>query len=136
MSLCRGIVRIEVWHKCDCYKEQRLWIVTLHENVDFSEMKWKKSSKIGGKVQIVVNAMEKEKMLNVWIMAGLQKKLSTQLIFSKKWQKNEGKEYYISELFFDMLQLKYWVRNFYAYQWIDSDCLQAMGWPYLTFFDW
>ena len=137
MSLCRGIVRIEVWHKCDCYKEQHLWIVTLHENVDFSEMKWKKSLKIGGKVlQLVVNAMEKEKMFNVWIMIGLQKKLSTIPIFSKKWQKNKGEEYYNLKLFFVILQLEYWVQTFYTCQWIDSDCLQAMGWPCLTFFDW
>ena len=100
-------------------------------------MKWKKSLKIGGNVlQLVVNAMEKEKMLIVWTMIGLQKKLSTWLIFSKKWQKNEGKEYYILKLFFDMLQLKYWVQTFYTYQWIDSDCLQAIGWPPLTFSDW
>jgi len=27
-------------------------------------------------------------------------------------------------------------KTFYTYQWIDSDCLQAIGWPPLTFFDW
>ena len=38
-------------------------------------MKWKKSLKIGGKVpQVVVNAVEKEKMPNVQIMMSLQKK--------------------------------------------------------------
>ena len=78
-------------------------------------MKWIKSLKIGGNVlQLVVNAMEKEKFLNVWIMIGLQKKLSTYFI----------------------LQLRHWVQTFHTYQWIDSDCLQAMGWPCLTFFDW
>ena len=93
-----------MWHKCDSNNEEHLWIVTLQENVDFSEMKWKKSLKIGGNVlQLAVNAMEKEKMLIVWTMIGLQKKLSTWLIFSKKWQKNEGNEYYILRLFFDML---------------------------------
>ena len=107
MLLCRDIVWIIVWHKCDRYNEKHLWIITLQEKVDFSDMKWKKSLKIGGNVlQLVVNAMEKEKMLIVWTMIGLQKQLSTWLIFSKKWQKNEGKEYYILKLFFDMLQLK------------------------------
>ena len=50
--------------------------------------------------------------------------------------KNKGGEYYTSTLFFVILQLKHWIETFYTYQWIDSDCLQAMGWPPLTFFDW
>ena len=38
----------------------------LQGNVDFSPMEWKKSLKIGGNVlQLVVNAIEKEKLLNV-----------------------------------------------------------------------
>ena len=80
--------------------------------------------------------MKKEKMLNVWRMLGLQKKLSTYLILSRKWRKNEGEECYILKLFFVILQLKYWVQIFYTYQWMDIDCLQAMGRLYLTFFDW
>ena len=116
-------MRIEVWHKCDSYKEEQLWIVTLHKNNDFSEIEWKKSLKIGGKVrQLVVNAMEKEKFLNVWIMIGLQKKLSTLLIFSKKSQKNKEGEYYDLKLFFVILQLKYWVQTFYTCEQMDSDC--------------
>ena len=72
---CRGIVWIIVWHKCDSYNKEHLWIVTLQENAYFSRMKWKKSLKIGRKVlQLVLNAMEKEKVLNVWIKIGLQKK--------------------------------------------------------------
>ena len=68
MLLWRGIVWIIVWHKCDSYNKEHLWIVTLQENVYFSWMKWKKSLKIGGKVlQLAVNAMKKEKMPNVWI---------------------------------------------------------------------
>ena len=99
-------------------------------------MKWKKSLKFGGNVlQLVVNAMTKEKMLNVWTIIGLQKKLSAYLILRKKWQKNEGEEYYNLKSFFFILQLKYWVQIFYTYQWMDRDCLQAMGWPCLTFFD-
>ena len=50
--------------------------------------------------------------------------------------KNKGGEYYTLTLFFVILQLKHWIETFYTYQWIDSDCLQAMGWPPLTFFDW
>ena len=72
MLLCHDIVWIILWHKCDSYNEEHLWIVTLHENADFSEMKWKKSLKIGGKVlQLVGNAMKKENMLNVLRMIGL-----------------------------------------------------------------
>ena len=83
--LCCDIVRIIVWHKCDSYNMEPFWIVTLQGNVDFLPMEWKKSLKIGGNVlQLVVNAMEKEKLLNVWVMIGLQKKLSTLLIFCKK----------------------------------------------------
>ena len=100
-------------------------------------MNWKKSLKIGGNVlQLVGNAMEKEKLLNVWVMIGLQKKLSTLLIFCKKRQKNEGEEFYDLKLFFVILKLKYWVQTFHTYQLIDSDCIQAIGWPCLTFFDW
>ena len=100
-------------------------------------MKWKKSLKIGGKVlQLVLNAMEKEKMLNIWMKIGLQKKLSTLLIFSKKWQKSKGEEYYNLNSFFVILQLKYWIQTFYTYQKIDSGCLQAIGWPLLAFVDW
>ena len=100
-------------------------------------MNWKKSLKIGGNVlQLVGNAMEKEKLLNVWVMIGLQKKLSTLLIFCKKRQKNEGEEFYDLKIFFVILKLKYWVQTFHTYQLIDSDCIQAIGWPCLTFFDW
>ena len=137
MLLCHGIVWIKVWHKCDSFNDEHPWIVTLQENIDFSKMKWKKSLKFGGNVvQLVVNAMTKEKMLNVWTIIGLQKKLSAYLILRKKWQKNKGEEYHNSNSFFVILQLKYWIQTFYTYQWIDSDCLQTMGWPPLTFFDW
>ena len=134
--LCLDRVWIIVWHKCDTTNKEHLWIVTLLENVDFSKMKWKKSLKFGGNVvQQVVNTMTKEKMLNVWTIIGLQKKLSAYLILRKKWQKNEGEEYYNLKSFFFVLQLSYWVQIFCTYQWMDRDGLQAMGWLCLTFFD-
>ena len=38
----------------------------LQENVDFSEIEWKKSLKFGGNVlQLVIDAMTKENMLNI-----------------------------------------------------------------------
>ena len=55
--------------------------------------------------------------------------------FEKKWWKNEGKEYNNLKSFFPILQSKYWVQIFYTHQWMDRDCLQAIGWPCLTFFD-
>ena len=45
-------------------------------------------------------------------------------------------EYYDLKLFFVILKLKYWVQTFHTYQWINSDCLQAIGWTCLRFFDW
>ena len=48
-------------------------------------MKWKKSLKFGGNVvQLLVNAMKKEKMLNVRTIIGLQKKTVGLSNFEKK----------------------------------------------------
>ena len=92
MLLCRGIVWIIVWHKCDSYNKEHLWIVTLQENVYFSWMKWKKSLKIGGKVlQLVLNTMEKEKMLNVWVKIGLRKNCLPNSFLVKNDRKIKGK---------------------------------------------
>ena len=75
-------------------------------------------------------------MLNIWTIIGLQKKtIGISHFEKKKWWKNEGIEYYNLKSFFSILQSKYWVQIFYTYQWMDRDCLQAIGWPCLTFFD-
>ena len=59
MLLCYDIVWIIVWHKCDSYTNEHLWIVTLQENDDFSAMNQKKSLKIRGNVlQLIDDAME------------------------------------------------------------------------------
>ena len=52
-------------------------------------MKWKKSLKFGGNVlQLVIDAMTKENMLNIWTIIGLQKKTIGISHFEKK---NDGK---------------------------------------------
>ena len=85
MVLCQDRVWILVWHKCDTTNKEHLWIVTLKENIDFSEVKWRKSLKFGGNVlQQVVNAMTKEKMLNARTIIVLQKKTVGLSHFEKK----------------------------------------------------
>ena len=71
----------QVWHyqqgaPLNCNALGKCW---------FLQNEMEKILKFGGNViQLVVYAMTKEKMLNVWTIIGLQKKLSAYLILRKK----------------------------------------------------